>query len=95
MEKIDSLDNQAVLQVSADYAFRDVDKEMVILNTKSGKYITLNEIARSIWLCVVDGKNVSEITKSITAEYDVKEDEAMEDVKQNLIQLLHKEVLCL
>jgi hypothetical protein len=63
---------------------RKVGAEMVLLNTETEAYFTLNEVGVRIWE-LIDGKRaVGQIVQELLAEYDVTEAELRGDVDELL-----------
>ena len=85
--------SEAAARPSDDVTWRDINGEIVALNLKSGEYYTFNEIGRSIWLAVTEGKSPDEIEETITHEYDVERDTVASDVNEFINGLIQKGVL--
>lgn len=71
--------------ISKDLTWRDLDGELVVLNSKSGDYHTFNSVGRSIWLSLAESKPVDVIQTLITNEFDIDSQRALDDI-QNFIQ---------
>jgi hypothetical protein len=57
-----------------------LDGEAVILETESGTYYGLNEVATQIWDELDDGATVQDLVAQIRAEYDVSEEQCRADL---------------
>jgi hypothetical protein len=71
--------------ICKDLTWRDLNGELVVLNSKNGDYHMMNEVGRIIWLAMAEKKNTEEIQSLITEEYDVDSKTALNDI-QNFIE---------
>jgi len=67
-------------KTTENFAWRNVNDEIIILNLKSGEYFTLNDVAQCIWSAVTEEKSVEEIKVKIIDEYDVSTERAERDI---------------
>lgn len=63
-----------------DVAFREIDREAVILNLATGRYFGLNGVATRAWLLLAQGLSVGEAVRRLGEEYDVAADVLERDV---------------
>jgi len=61
-------------------ASRLIDKEAVIVLLDKQETVVLNEVASRIWEIIDGQKNIDELARAITAEFDVAYEKAVEDV---------------
>jgi hypothetical protein len=52
-----------------DVAFREIDREAVILNLATGRYFGLNGVATRAWLLLAQGLSVGEAVRRLGEEY--------------------------
>lgn len=53
----------------------EVDGELVVLNPRTEEFVTLNDVARDIWLAIGDQTvSVAKVAACVVAEYDVDAD---------------------
>ena len=71
--------------ISKDLTWRDLDGELVVLNSKNGDYHTFNPVGRSIWLSLAEHKTMDDIQTLVTNEFDIDSQRALDDI-QNFIQ---------
>jgi hypothetical protein len=71
-----------------------VSDEMVILDSQSGQYFTLNDSATEI-LEALSGASVEQVVTQICANYDVSAQEAQADITAMIQTLLDKALLCI
>ncbi|MGB8509125.1 MAG: PqqD family protein [Pyrinomonadaceae bacterium] len=64
---------------------------LVDLNTK--KYYQLNETAALVWRWLEKGKTTDEITREMTAEFDVSQEHAAASVEKLLRKLLSQKLI--
>lgn len=66
----------------ADTVFaQEVDGEMVLLDMNSENYFGLDEVGTSIWQSIQENTDLSEVFKSLLAQYDVVEEVLENDLK--------------
>ena len=80
-------------KIPDNYSWRDVKGELIVLNLDSGEYFTFNEIGRTLWLALSEGKALKEAVDTILKEYDTKEGEVLGDIKSYLQGLLDEGLL--
>ncbi len=74
-------------------AWRQVDKEAVILDLESSDYFSLNEVGVLIWEKLGAGADLDEIAQAVCAEYDVEEAKAKKDASSLVSDLLKKKLI--
>ena len=57
------------LAIRPDVVFRQLDKEAVLLDLKSGKYFGLNEVGARVWQLVAEARALADILETLSAEY--------------------------
>lgn len=73
---------------SEDMSWRDVNGELVSLNTVSGEYYNFNAVGREIWMGMVEGRTVEAVVERILADYDISDREtAMRDIENFMLDL--------
>ena len=65
-----------------------IDGEAIIMNLANGMFYSTDQVGASIWSWVEQGLSVGEITKRITAQYDVPETQARSDLDGLVAQLI-------
>ena len=71
--------NQKVTFAETVFA-QEVDGEMVLLDMESENYFGLDEVGTSIWQAMQDNAELSEVFKSLLAQYDVGEEMLEQDL---------------
>jgi hypothetical protein len=56
---------------SDDVAFREIDREAVLLDLAHGTYFGLNAVGTRAWLLLVEGRSLGDVHAQLVAEYDV------------------------
>ncbi|WP_395341878.1 HPr-rel-A system PqqD family peptide chaperone [Ningiella sp. W23] len=84
------LEKNTEITVNQNALVQKVSDEMVILDSESGQYYTLNEMATKMLEHAQSGKTLGEIVLSICDEYDASEQEVEQDLKDMIAQLLDK-----
>ncbi|HVA66132.1 MAG TPA: PqqD family protein [Elusimicrobiota bacterium] len=74
-------------------AWRQVDKEAVILDLESSEYFSLNEVGVVIWEKVGEGADLDAIVEAVCAEFDVDEAKAKKDATTLIGDLVKKKLL--
>ena len=85
--------NEKVFSRKKGVVFRRILDEMVLINTKAGEVITLNETGADIWERIDGKKNVGEILDELAQLYDVERNELERDVKNFIEDLLDAGIL--
>lgn len=65
-----------------------LDDEAVILETESGMYYGLNDVATHIWEEIDERRTVAELRESILATYDAEPDQVERDLESVLADML-------
>lgn len=68
------------IDICKDLTWRDLNGELVVLNSKNGDYHMMNDVGRIIWLALAEKKNINEIQILITEEFDVDSKTASNDI---------------
>ncbi len=72
---------------------RLVDDETVLLDLESGMYFGLDGVGQRIWNSLSEGKSLGEAARIIAAEYDVEEDQALQDAIEFTSDLVERGLL--
>ncbi len=72
---------------------REIDGELVALDTRANLVHQLNATASLIWRLAADGCGVDEIAAAVTSEYDIELAEAYKDVCSTMARLEALELL--
>lgn len=81
------------LEPSADLSWRDVDGELVIVDTRRGDYHVLNTLGARVFTGIVDGEDVTTIVSRIVVTHDAAASEVQRDVDAFLAMLVEKGIL--
>ena len=60
--------------------FQQLQEEAVLLNLDSGLYFGLDPIGTQIWNLLADGQSLPQIVSTITAEYEVDNEQCTADL---------------
>ena len=82
-----------VFAPAKDVAFREIDREVVILDLESGSYFGLNSVGSRAWMLVTEGRSLQEVHDALLAEYDVPSDQLQRDLLDWARRLLDKGLL--
>jgi hypothetical protein len=74
----------------SDVPFKDFEEDGVLLDPESGEFYMLDNICHFIWTRIDENKTVTELAREITAEYDVSEKQAVDDLTTFLSELESK-----
>ena len=66
---------------------RGPDEVMILLDTSSGEYFTLNEVGGRIWELCDGTRSVADIVATLVTEYDASSDDLRPDVLELLGEL--------
>jgi hypothetical protein len=73
-----------------DVAFREIDREAVLLNLASGHYYGMNQAGTRAWMLLVDGLSLGAVVDRLVEEFDVPADVLERDLAAWLTMLLDK-----
>lgn len=77
----------SVLKAKEKIVWRKKKDLLVILNTESGSYYTLNEVAQDLWMNhIVDGKDLEASVEKIADSYDGSP--ATEQIKDDCLKII-------
>jgi hypothetical protein len=61
-------------------AWQDVEGEIVCLDLRTSRYVSLNAAGRSLWLLLVDGADEARLVSELQQAFDVEPERAESDV---------------
>ena len=79
---------------SDQIATTTVDETVVIITPADSRLYMLNPVASRIWTLADGTRSVTEIARQICAEYEVEEEESLEDTDGMIRDFLDKGMLC-
>jgi len=89
------IDASTRINVGDNALIQKVSDEMVILDSQSGQYYTLNDMATEMLEQLRQNKTVNEVVMSICNEYEVEYDEVHTDLNDMINILVQKELISL
>ena len=81
------MDLQQNITVNPDVISHEVSGETVILDLNSENYFGLDEVGTRIWQLIEEKGNLQAIVDQLLSEYDVDEDQLLEDLEALLTQV--------
>jgi hypothetical protein len=84
---------ESVFHIPDTIAWRTVEQDLIVLNVQSGEYYTFNDVAKSVWLCLSEGKPLATAVEQVVAEYEVTPATAEVDVRSFIETLLSDELI--
>lgn len=79
-----------VLVPSKDVTYREIDREVVILDLDSGSYFGLNPVGSRAWALLLEGRSLVDVHAVLLSEYDVAADQLQRDLLEWAARLLDK-----
>lgn len=70
-----------------DIAWREIDGELVAVDTRSSTYLSANGTGTALWRALADGTTREELVASLVGEYELDERRATADVDAFIAQL--------
>lgn len=84
------IDNATILKRNDDdFLFTEVDGEMVVMHTESGKYLGLNPVSKDIWEMMENAIAYEDIIAKLLEAYDIERATCEEDTS-NVIKTMIK-----
>lgn len=80
------------IKVGDNALMQKVSDEMVILDSQSGQYYTLNNMATEMLEHLQSGCSIEEVVAHICKEYEVEQSEVLTDLTDMINTLLQKEL---
>lgn len=84
---MDVLSNSTTIKKSDASLATTIDGEAVILETESGVYFGLNEVATYIWELLDEPRDLEELCEAVLSEYDVSRERCERDLQEVLRDL--------
>ncbi len=69
-----------VLHIASNIIWRFVNDEVLILDTNTGNFFSLDTAGAHVWLQVVDGRSQIEIAQGLAAEHNLPVEQMLTDV---------------
>ena len=87
------LNKNSVVKKSPGTASRIIDGESVIVLPEEGMVRVLNEVGSFIWEAIDGKKKLSEISRVLTQEFKVSEEQTLLDVREFTADLMVKKMI--
>lgn len=72
---------------------RPIEGGLAVLNLSTGECYELNEVGARVWALLSEGQTVEEVAGTVSGEYDVAVDVALQDVGAVIGQLTAQRLL--
>ncbi len=76
-----------------DVVWREVGDEIVILDTRSSEYLSLNDSGAVLWARLSDGATDQDLRQELVSKFGIDEDLAERDVNEFLASLRRLDML--
>lgn len=81
------------IKTTEDIIWKAVDDEILLLDTASAYYFSLNETGSEIWKLLNDGKDADEIADVLCERYDADRSTICSDIAELLRELQSQNIL--
>jgi hypothetical protein len=81
------------ISISPDVLVSEVENEAVLLNQKTGKYFTLDDVGTRIWKLVAQNGQLKPVFQALLIEYEVDPQRLEQDVLALVDQLAANDLL--
>lgn len=78
---------------TADVAWKQIDDEVVILDLRTSRYLSLNRSGALVWSGLVAGATREQLVAALVRGYDIAPEVATADLERLLAQLAERELL--
>ncbi len=78
----------APLARSESVVFSELDDQVVMLDSRAGRYYELDAIGARIWMLLKDRLTLAQLRDALTAEYDVDDETCLGDLVNFLEELV-------
>jgi hypothetical protein len=82
-----SLSVNTILRIG-DVLEAHTSDQLVLLDQKSGKFLTLSEVGSYVWGLIDGARTIGDIAYSVSLEFDVENEQALVDLIQFAEQLV-------
>ncbi|MCY4148346.1 MAG: PqqD family protein [Gammaproteobacteria bacterium] len=90
-----SLSISAPLIRKESIVFTELDDQVVMLDTRSGKYLELDPVGSRIWAMLEDKPTIIELRDALIIEFDVDEETCLNDLSEFVAKLRDLELVSL
>jgi hypothetical protein len=73
--------------------FSEIDGEVVLLHSESGKYFSFNKVGSHIWLALEKPLTIHQLKDILMQKYDVDEAKCLKEIEDFLNNLLEKKLI--
>jgi len=80
-------------KVASKVSWKEMDGLIIVVNTESGAYYSLNKTASEIWKQIAAGNSEQEVSKAVGEKYDVSEAEVQPDLESCLKNWLEEKLI--
>ena len=77
----------SVVNIPASVLSTTVDQDVVLLNTLTNKYFSLDEVGARFWSLLSDGKTLRDAHQALLKEYEVESFQLEQDLLELLSEL--------
>jgi hypothetical protein len=85
-----AMSRSTVIVPVTDVAFREIDREAVLLSLGTGHYYGMNEVATRAWALLTGGASLGDVVAQLQGEFDVAADVLERDLTTWLTMLVDK-----
>jgi hypothetical protein len=85
-----AVSRSTVIAPVADVAFREIDRESVLLHLGSGHYYGMNQVGTRAWSLLIDGLPLGAVIDKLQEEFDVTAEVLDRDLSAWLAILIDK-----
>jgi hypothetical protein len=78
---------------SEQLAWREIEGEAVVLDLRSGTYLSVNVVGRMLWTQLADGATPAELYATVAEAFEIDPATAREDVNRFLTDLTERGLL--
>lgn len=87
------LEKNTILKRGDDIVFNTLDDDIIMMSMKNGEYYGLDAIGTWIWDKIESPVSFEGLIKAIMLEFEVSEEDCINDVKDFLVSMNEKELI--
>lgn len=76
-----------------DVLFTSMGEDAVLLHVQRGDYYSLNKVGARLWMLADGTKNIEDLAKLITDEFEISQGQAIKDVAELAEQLANEDLV--
>lgn len=87
--------SRGAIRIAESIAWREVDGDLVAVDTRTGEYHVLSPVGRSVWESIARGRDLEAAVDAVVSSYRVTRSRALRDTREFVSTLLERGLITL